>query len=50
MRKIICSLLFALSSATAFAQSSGVPALASDAPDRHVVKQGDTLWGIAGSS
>jgi hypothetical protein len=48
MRKIICSLLFALSSATVIAQSSGAPALASDAPDRHVVKQGDTLWGIAG--
>lgn len=47
MRKIICSLLVALSSATAFAQSAP-PAIASDAPDRHVVKPGDTLWGIAG--
>lgn len=47
MRKIICSLLVALSSATAFAQSAA-PALAHDAPDRHVVRPGDTLWGIAG--
>jgi hypothetical protein len=48
MRNIICSLLVALSSATAFAQSDRVPAMASNAPDRHVVKPGDTLWGIAG--
>ena len=48
MRKIICSLLVALSSVTAFAQSDRAPALASNAPDRHVVKPGDTLWGIAG--
>ncbi|WP_374340071.1 LysM peptidoglycan-binding domain-containing protein [Methyloversatilis sp.] len=47
MRKIICSLLVALSSATAYAQSAP-PAIAGDAPDRHVVKPGDTLWGIAG--
>jgi len=47
MRKIICSLLVALSSATAFAQSAP-PAIAGNAPDRHVVKPGDTLWGIAG--
>jgi hypothetical protein len=48
MRKIICSLLVALSSVTAFAQPDRAPAIASDAPDRHVVKPGDTLWGIAG--
>ncbi|OYW30082.1 MAG: peptidoglycan-binding protein [Methyloversatilis sp. 12-65-5] len=48
MRKIICSLLVALSSVTAFAQSDGAPAMANNAPDRHVVKPGDTLWGIAG--
>ena len=48
MRKIICSLLVALSSVTAFAQSDRAPAIASNAPDRHVVKPGDTLWGIAG--
>ena len=28
-------------------QSAG-PALAKDAPDKHVVVPGDTLWGIAG--
>lgn len=48
MRKIICSLLVALSSAAVFAQSGPAPALASNAPDRHVVKPGDTLWGISG--
>lgn len=47
MRKIICSLLVALSSATAVTHAAS-PAIAPDAPDRHVVKPGDTLWGIAG--
>jgi LysM repeat protein len=49
MRKIIISLVilagFSVSGA-AFAQTP--PVLAEDAPDRHVVVPGDTLWGISG--
>lgn len=52
--KIIAALLIALSSATAIAQTAPqgvapkeVPQLAPNAPERHVVVPGDTLWGIA---
>lgn len=48
MRRIIFALILSFSTAT-FAQ--GAPAapieLAPDAPDRHIVVPGDTLWGIA---
>jgi hypothetical protein len=58
MRRIIFALLLSFSTAattTVLAQSAPVPAsaaarsieLASDAPDRHIVVPGDTLWGIA---
>ena len=52
LQRIIAALLIALSSATAYAQTQtieprAVPALAENAPDRHVVVPGDTLWGIA---
>jgi len=51
-QRIIAALLIALSSATATAQIQSVeprpvPALVENAPDRHVVVPGDTLWGIA---
>lgn len=48
MRKIICFLLFAFSSASLSLAWAAAPEIADDAPDRHVVKPGDTLWGIAG--
>ncbi|MDP1606380.1 MAG: LysM domain-containing protein [Rhodocyclaceae bacterium] len=44
MRHIIFALLLAFSSAAAFAKPIE---LAPDAPDRHIVVPGDTLWGIA---
>lgn len=47
MRRIIAALLLCVSSAWAFAQSAKPLELALDAPDRHIVVQGDTLWGIA---
>ena len=50
MRRIIFALYLSFSTAIAFAQgTSAAPIeLAPDAPDRHIVVQGDTLWGIAG--
>lgn len=45
--RIIFWLLSAFSTA-ALAQSASAPALADDAPDRHIVRKGDTLWGISG--
>ncbi|RTL58206.1 MAG: LysM peptidoglycan-binding domain-containing protein [Rhodocyclaceae bacterium] len=53
--RIIAALLIALSSNLAVAQTpvpqsvapKAVPELAENAPDRHVVVPGDTLWGIA---
>jgi nucleoid-associated protein YgaU len=49
MRRIIFALLFSFSTA-ACAQGAAVPApieLRPDAPERHIVVPGDTLWGIA---
>lgn len=49
-RFIIAALALALSStipAAAFAAPSTEPELAANAPDRHVVVRGDTLWGIS---
>lgn len=52
--KIIAALLIALSTATVSAQTAPkvvapkeVPQLAPNAPERHVVVPGDTLWGIS---
>lgn len=47
MRRIISALLICFSSAWVFAQESKPLELAPDAPDRHIVVPGDTLWGIA---
>lgn len=48
MLRIISVLLIAFSSAAAFAQAPTQPLeLAPDAPDRHIVVPGDTLWGIS---
>lgn len=47
MRRIISALLICFSSVWAFAQESKPIELAPDAPDRHIVVPGDTLWGIA---
>ncbi len=51
MRRIIFALILSFSTAAAFAQApaTGSPPieLAPDAPDRHIVVPGDTLWGIA---
>lgn len=49
MRRIIFALLFSFSTA-ALAQGAAAPTpveLRSDAPERHIVVPGDTLWGIA---
>lgn len=50
MRHIIFALIFGFSTAAAVAQNAP-PAkpieLAPDAPDRHIVVRGDTLWGIS---
>ncbi|MEO6974722.1 MAG: LysM peptidoglycan-binding domain-containing protein [Gallionella sp.] len=53
MRKII-SLIFFLLPVLAFAAGSGSPSdiglnIRSDAPDRHIVVKGDTLWDISGT-
>ena len=47
MRRIISALLLSVSSVWAFAQGAKPIDLAPDAPDRHIVVPGDTLWGIA---
>jgi nucleoid-associated protein YgaU len=50
MRRIISALLISISSTLVLAQGvppSQAPQLTDDAPDRHVVTAGDTLWGIA---
>lgn len=46
MRRIISALLFCIST-WALAQDAKPLELAPDAPDRHIVVPGDTLWGIA---
>lgn len=48
MRHIIFALIFGFSTAAAVAQSAKPIELAPDAPERHIVVPGDTLWGIAG--
>ncbi|WP_126447131.1 LysM peptidoglycan-binding domain-containing protein [Sulfuricystis multivorans] len=47
MRHIIFALIFAFSTSAALAQSAKPLELAPDAPERHIVVPGDTLWGIA---
>lgn len=47
MRRIISALLLTVSSAWALAQEAKPLELAPDAPDRHIVVPGDTLWGIS---
>jgi len=47
MRRIISALLISISSTLALAQGTQPLQLADGAPDRYVVKQGDTLWGIS---
>ena len=50
MRRIISALFTCIStmaSAWALAQDARPLELAADAPDRHIVVKGDTLWGIS---
>lgn len=47
MRRIISALLLCFSTTWALAQAARPLELAPDAPDRHIVVPGDTLWGIA---
>jgi hypothetical protein len=48
MRRIIFALFLSFSTAAAFAQGAAKPLeLATDAPERHIVVPGDTLWGIS---
>jgi len=52
MRRIIFALFFSFSTVVALAQSVPAPVakpleLAPDAPERHIVVRGDTLWGIS---
>jgi hypothetical protein len=47
MRSIISALLLSLSTTWALAQGAAPIELAPDAPERHIVVPGDTLWGIA---
>lgn len=47
-KRIISTLVLCLCSAAASARSSEPPELVADPPDRHIVKRGDTLWGISG--
>ncbi len=47
MRSIISALFLIISTTSAFAQAGDPIELAPDAPDRHVVVPGDTLWGIS---
>ena len=48
MRKIISLICFLLPVLAFAAQPDARPELRSDAPDRHVVVKGDTLWDISG--
>jgi len=48
MRKIISLICFLLPALVFAAQPDTHPELRSDAPDRHVVVKGDTLWDISG--
>ncbi len=48
MIRIISALLLSFSTACAMAQDAKSLQLADDAPDRHIVVPGDTLWGISG--
>jgi hypothetical protein len=48
MRKIISLICFLLPVLAFAAQPDTAPQLRSDAPDRHVVVKGDTLWDISG--
>lgn len=48
MRKIISLICFLLPALAFAAQPDTPPELRSDAPDRHVVVKGDTLWDISG--
>jgi hypothetical protein len=48
MRSIISALFLVISIGSSFAQSGESIELVSDAPDRHIVAPGDTLWGISG--
>ena len=47
MRRIISALLISISSSLVLAQGTAPLQLADGAPDRYVVKPGDSLWGIA---
>lgn len=47
MRRIISALFISISSTLAFAQGAAPLQLADGAPERYVVKPGDTLWGIS---
>ncbi len=47
MRSIISALLLCVSTAWAVAQETKPIELQPDAPDRHIVVKGDTLWGIS---
>ncbi|HZV55334.1 MAG TPA: LysM peptidoglycan-binding domain-containing protein [Rhodocyclaceae bacterium] len=47
MQRIISALLLCFSTTWALAQDARPLELAPDAPDRHVVVPGDTLWGIS---
>ena len=48
MIRIISALLLSFSTACALAQDAKPLQLADNAPDRHIVVPGDTLWGISG--
>jgi hypothetical protein len=47
MQRIISALFLCISTTVALAQNATPLELAPDAPDRHVVVRGDTLWGIS---
>jgi hypothetical protein len=47
MRRIISALLISISSSLVLAQGTAPLQLADGAPERYVVKAGDSLWGIA---
>ncbi len=48
MYRIISALIVGFVSGGALAQATTPIEVAANAPDRHIVKKGDTLWGIAG--